>query len=196
MQKKNKQYILLITLGFFLFLWWKWVINILFFFQIDSLLRPIGYYGREIAYNTLLAKKWADEESFIFLREHAPLWREADRAELLWDTLFFWSGSPADILSWYEQSLALEERSRVREKVALLQKEISSSGWQDAKPLPSSQEKARVTESGMTQEVRNAQERIQQDAKNRTQYLEKPGQKYIVQDTIEFLNLDEERIDW
>ncbi len=196
MQKKNKLFLILIILVFFVFLWWKWLINGIFYFQLLFLLRPFGYYEWELAYNTLLSKQWADTGSLVILLEHSLSWREVDRAELLWDALARWSGSEAKAISWYEQSLSIEERPRVREKILLLQSQSSSWWWQDTNSSQSPQESTQKEWTGTNDAIKISEQRIQEDANNRTKYLEKPGQKYILQNTIEFLNLDDERVDW
>lgn len=167
--------------------------NALFYF-FPSIFRIFSsWYSTQMSYNELRISHWSwDIES---LESSLILGREADRTELLGDSLYTRGWDQRAIIDYYERSLALREISRVRMKLAQVSSLswISRSwSWEDTpeKPLTN------PIGSGSTPEIENATMRIQESAENRGKYIQKPYDTYVIQDSRDFLEFWIERKDW
>lgn len=121
---------------------------------------------------------------------------EAERLELIGDTLYVRSGSLDEIVSWYRKSLAHTERARVIEKLDKLDK---PDAWGDALHPDISASWADTRDevgSGVARMLDEAKERLSEDEKNRGNYLDRTPKDALIRDTIDFLDLSIERPDW
>ncbi len=168
-------------------------VNALFYFFPSIFQKLSSRYSAEIAYNELRNSygSWNLES----LESSHILGKESDRTEIIGDTLYARSGSKEEIISYYEQSLAIAENIRVRMKLA----QILMPSWSpQSVSWESIPEKGigSKSQSGSSPEIESANQRTQESSENREKYLQKPYETYIIQDSRDFLELGIERKDW
>jgi hypothetical protein len=173
--------------------WWKVLLNIIFFAGGWRLIdRVIPTYPLS-NYNHLLRTQGASWDQIV-LSNLPIIWYEAEQLELIGDILMTESGAHSEIISWYTKSLLYRESVRVREKLRIL----SASGtemseiqmeWEKSETVPRS-----VTLS--SEALQLSDERIDQDEASRWEYLTKPLPADAIRDTIDFLDVGVDRIDW
>lgn len=192
MQNGNKYQLILIIGFIFLLLEWRVGVNIIFFLGKGEILQNFGFQN-ELIYNKLLKTHGTGDLEIL---EISPLFPyEADRTELIGDVSFVRGDATGDILMWYERSLAIEDRPRVREKISLL-----SVPWWWADNVSLSTIGSGEVYSGSTGQNMSAVDqslhRISEDTQKRGQFIQKTSDSHVLDDTRAFFDLGEERVDW
>jgi hypothetical protein len=188
-----KTYILLFVLLSALFFAYIVLSNTIFFWAPSLYGMITDAHKPELMYNALLLTQGSWDTSL--LRVPLGVWRDADRLELLSDTLSVQSGSIESMRDIYTQALSYERRKRIQDKIDILA--LSQRSWS----VSSSSENTWPTKTWEIQDryindINNAKIRIKENQEKRGSYLRGTDNTKTFKDTIDFLDLGIERIDW
>ncbi len=177
---------------------WPFLVNVLFSLWYEDALVPLGYYKKEITYNTVLREREETPISLIESLGKDPLLGKIhDIEELRWDFLFTQSGARDDIIALYMKALAWDNQSRLQKKLSYL---TWSSAWEDIQTSSgNSQEKKIEYSSGELSDIETTRTRIRETSAHQGEYLNilaPKNESSLLRDTIDFLNTDKEHIDW
>jgi hypothetical protein len=159
-----------------------WV-NLVFFFGGEQFLLPATWKKEEQEYNLLLESRGTEGNRALL--EQSPNRRRY--SELLGDLSYSSGNDWQKARSFYEEAYKETPLSRIEKKLSILRQENKET--ESPKEVPSSVDMHEKTL------LSGAVDRLQNDAKNRSQYVQKSSE-FLIDDTIQFLNTQEEVVDW
>jgi hypothetical protein len=188
-----KVYIFLFGLFYALYFIYITMGNALFFSFPGIYSSLTDSHRNELAYNALLLSRGSWD---VTLLEGSSLAWDEKRIELLWDTLYVQSGSHDTVKSNYELALTLEYSKRLEAKLTALSSITSSWMSQSSSLLNTGSMSTGEMTDIYSDQIWDAKMRIKEDGSKRWVYIQKWNDQNILRDTIDFLDLGAERIDW